>query len=116
MIWHVVVHLILHWTGADNVSGPEYGFWSGFGSDLTEFGLLGALGTMVRHHNCEVHRCWRLGRHITAAGHRVCRVHHPDAPLTAEKVTEMHEAALLPDLRAVAPSEYPELGEAADGR
>jgi hypothetical protein len=34
-----------HWlevhTGTVNEPGPYYGFWSGFGSDLEEFGILG---------------------------------------------------------------------------
>ena len=37
-----------HWlqvhTGTVNEPGPYYGFWSGFGSDLGEFGILGAVG------------------------------------------------------------------------
>src|SRR5262245_55206107 len=38
-----------HWlavhTGTVNEPGPYYGFWSGFGSDLAEFSILGAIGT-----------------------------------------------------------------------
>ena len=33
----------LHIIGSDNVSGPWYGFWSGFGSDIGELVLLGGL-------------------------------------------------------------------------
>ena len=85
-----MIHLILHWMGADNPAGPEYGFWSGFGSDVGEFAIIGGLVSIVRHHNCEVHGCWRLGRHITAAAHRVCRRHHPEGPLTAARVRLLH--------------------------
>ncbi len=46
------------------------------------------------HKNCEVHRCWRLGRHETAAGHAVCRKHHPDEALTAETILAEHGAAV----------------------
>jgi hypothetical protein len=45
-------------TGTVNVSGPYYGFWSGFGSDLEEFGILGG---------------------IAAAGiYQLVNYHHPD--------------------------------------
>jgi hypothetical protein len=88
------MHLILKVLGVDDLTGPWYGFWSGFGSDLTEFALVGALLGMIRAHNCEVHRCWRLGRHVTAAGQHVCRRHHPDGHLTAETVREAHHLFL----------------------
>ena len=91
MIW------LLHWlavhTGTINEGGPYYGFFSGFGSDLSEIAIVGGLLTMVRRCNCEVKGCWRLGRHQTAAGHHVCRVHHPDDPLTHQDVLDAHAAA-----------------------
>lgn len=82
MIW--LVHWLAVHTGTINEGGPYYGFFSGFGSDLSEIAILGGLIAVVRRHNCEVHHCWRLGRHQTAAGHHVCRAHHPDDHLTAE--------------------------------
>jgi hypothetical protein len=84
---------LLHVLGVDNMSGRWYGFWSGFGSDLGEAAILGGLASMVRARNCEVKGCWRLGRHATAANHRVCRRHHPDDHLTAEHVQAAHQAA-----------------------
>jgi hypothetical protein len=87
-------HWFLHYTGTNNTSGPWYGFWSGFGSDLGEFAIVGGMFALVRKHTCEVHGCWRLGRHTTAAGHAVCRRHHPDGPLTAEDIRRKHEDAL----------------------
>lgn len=88
---------LLHWlavhTGTVNEGGPYYGFFSGFGSDLSEVAIIGALLALVRKHNCEVKGCLRLGRHRTAAGHHVCRKHHPDDHLTAERVAADHEAA-----------------------
>ena len=84
---------LLHILGVDNVSGRWYGWWSGAGSDVGELAIIGGLLTVVRRHNCEVHGCWRLGRHQTAAGHHVCRAHHPDGHLTAEQVTASHEQA-----------------------
>ena len=55
---------LLHWlavhTGTVNEAGPYYGFFSGFGSDLTELALVGALIGLLRKHQCAVHRCWRM--------------------------------------------------------
>ena len=75
---------LLHALGIDNTSGRWYAFWSGFGSDLGELAIVGGLLAVVRRHNCEVHRCWRMGRHRTPDGHMVCRKHHPDDHLTPE--------------------------------
>jgi hypothetical protein len=88
------VHWLLHVLGVDDLSGRWYGFWSGFGSDIGELAIAGGLVTMIRQRNCEVHRCWRLGRHATAAGHRVCRRHHPEGHLTAAGVRERHHLYL----------------------
>ncbi len=85
---------LLHVLGLDNLSGPWYGFWSGFGADISEAAVVGTMITLVRHHTCEVHRCWRLGRHATAAGHRVCRKHHPEDKLTGASVASAHRATL----------------------
>jgi hypothetical protein len=84
---------LLHYLGIDDVSGSWYGFWSGFGSDLGEFAIVFSLFSLVKHRTCEVHHCWRLGVHATAANHRVCRRHHPDDHLTASAVREAHHAA-----------------------
>jgi hypothetical protein len=94
------VNFLLHWlavhTGTVNESGPYYGFWSGFGGDLAIIGaLLWGPVVLLRKHNCEVHRCFRLARHSTAAGHHVCRRHHPDGHLTAQKVGEHHRRAVM---------------------
>lgn len=88
------MHWLAHWLGLDDGSGTPYLFWSGVGSDISELGILGALLAHVRAFNCEVHGCWRLGRHTTAAAHRVCRHHHPEDALTADGVAEAHHEAL----------------------
>jgi hypothetical protein len=88
-----MLHLIFHLLGLDNSSGTAYLAWSGIGSDLGELAIVGGLITQARNANCEVHGCWRLGRHRTAAGHRVCRFHHPDEHLTAERAAAEHEDA-----------------------
>ncbi len=82
---------LVHILGLDNGSGRWYLFHSGAGANLGEYAIAVALAAMIRRHNCEVHRCWRLGRHATAAGHVVCRRHHPDGHLTAEAVAAANE-------------------------
>ncbi len=79
-------------------SGPWYGFWSGFGSDVGEIAIIGGLLTLVRHHNCHVRRCWRIKRHpVEGTPYVTCRKHHPtlsgtDHP-TAEDVAAAHKAS-----------------------
>jgi len=87
------MHWLSHFLGLDNLSGPFYGWWSGAGSDLGEVAIVGALLATVRRHNCQVRRCWRIGRHITNGGHVVCAKHHPDGAPTAEDVAVAHQKA-----------------------
>jgi hypothetical protein len=76
-----------HWlqvhTGTIDEPGPYYGFWSGFGSDLEEFGILGAIGAgvyqLVKKYNCHEPGCWRIGHYPAAGGQfLLCYHHHPD--------------------------------------
>ena len=86
-MWSWLAHVL----GMDNLSGPYYGFWSGAGSDISELAMVGALLGLLRKGNCEVHGCWRLGRHtVQATGHRVCRHHHPEGAPTARHITQRH--------------------------
>jgi hypothetical protein len=87
VIWLQYARLAGHWlqvhTGVVNEPGPYYGFWSGFGSDLEEFGILGAIGagvySLVKKYNCHEPGCWRLGNHPAAGGQfNLCYRHHPD--------------------------------------
>jgi len=91
--WFPLQHWLAIHTGADNEPGSYYGFWSGFGSDLSEVAIVGGMITMVRRHNCEVRGCWRLGRHRTAAGHSVCARHSPSGAPTHEDVLYAHREA-----------------------
>jgi hypothetical protein len=79
--WWIEVH-----TGTVNESGPYYGFWSGFGSDLGEATLLAGLGAAYRHHNCHAERCFRLGRAVDGTPYVACPKHHPDHHGTKRKV------------------------------
>jgi hypothetical protein len=87
LTWVLNARQVNHWlgvhTGAVNESGPYYGFWSGFGSDIAEFGILGAIGTaiyqLVKKYNCHEPGCWRVGTHPAAGGQfLLCYRHHPD--------------------------------------
>lgn len=90
----VLWHFVIHWTGSDYGFGygqfQPYDFLSGI-AGLSIFGLLLA---HIRKYNCEVKGCLRMARHDTAAGHHVCRRHHPDGPLTASDVHKHHWRAL----------------------
>jgi hypothetical protein len=50
-VWVVHARQVGYWlqlhTGTVNESGPYYGFWSGFGSDLEEFGILGGIAAVL---------------------------------------------------------------------
>jgi hypothetical protein len=77
--WH---DFYFHWfevhTGTVNESGPYYGFWSGFGSDIGEATILVGLVTVYRHHNCHVKGCAHLGRKVDGTPYVACPKHHPD--------------------------------------
>lgn len=68
---------IYHWLGLAG-TGPVYGFWSGFGSDVSEFTLLGLVFGAYRKHNCHTRGCWRIGRH-QVNGTPWCNRHHEKA-------------------------------------
>jgi len=98
--------LVGHWlqvhTGIINESGPYYGFWSGFGSDIEEFGILGAIGAavyqLVKKYNCHEPGCWRIGNHPAAGGQfLLCYRHHPDyrgKKPTHELIERLHQQHL----------------------
>jgi hypothetical protein len=93
----LTVHL-----GLDDLSGSWYGFWSGFGSDLAELGLIGAVATgvyqIVRKYNCHEPGCWRVGTHPAANGQfLLCYRHHPDfngRKPTHETIERLHREHL----------------------
>jgi hypothetical protein len=79
---------IAHILGLDNGSGGWYLFWSGFGANFSVVTVSGAMLGILRKHNCEIHGCWRLGRHTSQiSGHTVCRKHLPTGPVTIDDVT-----------------------------
>lgn len=83
----LVVLVVLHWrwtivhlsqeSGSSNASSRAYSFWSGFGSDIGEVVIIGGLIQLVRHHNCHVQGCWRIGRKVDGTPYVACPTHHP---------------------------------------
>lgn len=88
---------LLHWlavhTGTVNEPGPYYGFFSGFGSDLQEFGVFALLFGAYHRHNCHTPRCWRIGRYHVAGGEfTVCGRCYPGGPPQARHILAAHQA------------------------
>jgi hypothetical protein len=96
--WRSVNHGLGVFIGATQESGPYYGFWSGFGSDLAEFGIIGVVATgvyqLVKRYNCHQPGCWRVGAHPAAGGQFfLCYRHHPDyrgMKPTRSMIEELH--------------------------
>ncbi|HEX3706901.1 MAG TPA: hypothetical protein VHV76_09755 [Mycobacteriales bacterium] len=97
-----VVAMVVWWNGlltflgVSNEAGRWYAFDSGSGAViLGDLPLLGGLVLIVRHHNCEIRGCPRIQiKRPTAAGHLLCRKHHPETgPLTVEEAHAAHHAA-----------------------
>lgn len=78
---------LLHWlsvhTGTSNEASTYYAFWSGFGSDISELAIVGAVLGGYRKHNCHERRCWRIGRHVVD-GTPWCNRHHQAARTGSE--------------------------------
>lgn len=88
-----------HVFGLDNASGHWYLMWSGVGSDLGEFAIVGALFAHYKRHTCHVDSprfCWRPGTHTVAGTpYRACARHHPTVPaqISADHIADAHDAA-----------------------
>jgi hypothetical protein len=129
LAWVLFGGTVNHWlgvhTGTVNESGPYYGFWSGFGSDLAEFGILGAIGTaayqLVKKYNCHEPGCWRVGTHPAAGGQfLLCYRHHPDyrgSKPTHDLIVRMHrehaeqQAVMRDKLHEIHQSIAPPIGQ-----
>jgi hypothetical protein len=68
-------------------------FWSGFGSDVGEFAIFGALFAQYKRHTCNVSHprfCWRPGIHpVAGTPYRACGKHHPQVP---DRISAAHIA------------------------
>lgn len=81
------MHLIITILGIDNEAGRWYAFWSGFGSDISELSLFGALVVMLRKHTCHAPRCFRMGRYkVEGTVYVLCHKHHPDGRPSLEDI------------------------------
>jgi hypothetical protein len=95
--------LAIHTGTVYSSSNPiYYNFWSGFGSDLGEATLVGAISiglyTGLRKVNCHTKRCWRIG-HFPLEGtpYHLCAHHHPGVPTkgaSLEHILEQHRKYL----------------------
>lgn len=92
-IQHVWYWVEIH-TGTVNEPGPFYGFWSGFGSDIGELAIIGAVIGMYRKHNCHVKGCFRIAKHpVEGTSFCACKKHHPATPegdITAQHIAEAY--------------------------
>lgn len=88
---HELFRWLGYWTGIANESGKGYGFWSGIGSCITEFAIIGMVWHKV---NCGVHGCWRIGlKKVPGTEHVVCHKHHPLGHVTHQQVIDDHAQA-----------------------
>lgn len=83
-----------HWfevhTGTINESGPYYGFFSGFGSDLGEYAIIVSLFHAYYRTTCHEPSCFWPG-HIMADGHtRSCWHHNPEGRPKRGHVARKH--------------------------
>ncbi|HEX3825461.1 MAG TPA: hypothetical protein VHV79_13465 [Mycobacteriales bacterium] len=87
----------IQFLGVRNEASRWYAFESGSGAIiLGDLPLLGGLVLLIRHHNCEIPGCARIQmKRPTAAGHLLCRRHHPaPGPQSVEEAHAAHRAAL----------------------
>jgi hypothetical protein len=98
-VWH---DFYFHWfevhSGTVNESGPYYGFWSGFGSDLGEATILVGIVATWRHHSCHVRGCARIGRQVPGTPYLACPRHHPEhqgykRSVSLEEIHDAHKRA-----------------------
>ncbi len=73
-------------------------FWSGFGSCLGEFTIVGAVVAHYKRSTCHVNSprfCWRPGLHpVAGTPFRACGKHHPMVPdrVTADAIVQAHRS------------------------
>jgi hypothetical protein len=87
----------IQFLGVKNEASRWYAFESGSGAIiLGDLPLIGGLVLVVRHHNCEIPGCPRIQlKRPTAAGHLLCRRHHPESgPHSVEEAHAAHHAAV----------------------
>jgi hypothetical protein len=90
-----MTHLLSHWLGMDNPSGPVYLFLSGAGGILLTWLGSGIVAGLLFwwHNQCYVTGCYWYARRTTAAGERACYRHHPHKRRTERDIHAAHRAA-----------------------
>ena len=93
------MHWLAHFFGVAQGDGNSsaYLWWSGPGSDLAYLTVFAAALGAYRRLNCQMHRCWRIGRHeftdpANGVARNLCWKHHPDVKarqLTAGRIAEI---------------------------
>jgi hypothetical protein len=110
-----------HWTAIHtgtiySTSSPVYyNFWSGFGSDLGEATLIGAVSigvyTAVRKVNCHTKGCWRIGHYpLEGTPFHLCPRHHPGVPtngVSHAQILHQHRKYLEAQTTVGTPSQVP---------
>src|SRR5258708_6453895 len=91
----MLLHWLIHLTGADNPTGSIEAFWAGFGSDLTELIIIVGLIKWLRHKNCHVKGCLRFGHHeVEGTPYKTC---HKHATVPMHRALHLHHKNAHPD-------------------
>jgi hypothetical protein len=99
-IWHWFLEV----TGTSNEAGKWYAFWSGFGADLEEFGIVVLVFGLYKRHKCQ--SCWRPA--LKAGLGRVAGTHYE----TCHRHTNKEEHAALSEQHRI---RHPEMHEHLKG-
>lgn len=91
----MIMSLLLHWTGGDNGSSPQYLELSGFLSIIIPplLTVLGLAFTYWLHTRCHVAGCLHHGKH-EFQHYKLCRRHHPCVPqggITHLHILQLHK-------------------------
>lgn len=82
----------LDWVSWPWINSHSYNLWSSVWGELAL--KVPLLIWALRHLNCKVTGCWRVGHPVHGTGYRACRRHHPvmrsEGPITAEHIAEAH--------------------------
>ena len=91
-LWAAIATWCQHFFGfaSGDGNGSHYLFFSGVGSDLTEYVIIGGLAQLYWAHSCHEPRCLWPG-HLMADGHtRSCWHHNPDGRPKPGHVARKH--------------------------
>jgi hypothetical protein len=91
-IFSHIWHWLLNFTGTNiPTNGSKwYNFWSGFGSDIAEFAIIGSVIGLYHHHNCAVKGCYRLS-HFDVKGTPYKTCHKHATPSIHKRLHKEHE-------------------------